>query len=176
MDQAARSKRLNDMGRIVVPSPKTIQDMTCRDDLEAGLFYGLMAGWPLGGVLTLMLLGQRLGVRGWAWRLGAVLLIFAALCVVEGGGADRKVGLPALWEAARYPLVWVGSLAILQVLGLTYADRPFARSGFLLACGLLLFFLLFDPRAALPTLLLSLALPWAVAGAVGLVWRRGKAA
>lgn len=85
LDQAARSGRLHALGVPAVPPPAVMAVLTWRDDLAAGVFYGLSAGWPLGGTLAVMTLGLGLGPRPRVLRpvgfLGAGLLL--ALLLVD---------------------------------------------------------------------------------------------
>jgi hypothetical protein len=102
LDQAARSARLHGLGVPAVPPPAVMAALTWRDDLAGGMFYGLSAGWPLGGTLAVMTLGLGLGPRPRMARpvgfLGAGLLL--ALLLV-----DRVALAPTLTFALALP--WV---------------------------------------------------------------------
>lgn len=178
LDQAARSTRLHELGRIAVPRPDLMAGMTWRDDLAAGLFYGLFAGWPLGGLLSLMVMGLDLRGRSRAWIYGAAGLLFLAIAATEAvpelvraraqldaGRAPlaAKTAMEALWT----PGLWILLLAAVELGALALPPSRVRLAGFLLATGLVLAFLLRDPVAPVSTLLLALALPWAV-----LIWMR----
>lgn len=99
--QALRAERLNVLGVPPVPSVARLASLDARDDLAAGLFYGLSAGWVMGGALALMRLGACLprGDRR-CWAVPAGLLLLVGLVLQE-------------W---RWPALWIGGLA--GILGL----------------------------------------------------------
>lgn len=183
LDQAARSVRLHELGQIAVPHPELMAQLTWKDDVAAGLFYGLAAGWPAGGLVTLLILGLDLGGRRKAWVYAAALLLLAAVLLTEAlpgilrsrallsAGEVSRAALAAL-TAIRAPATWILLLTAALRGALALPPGPKVRCGFLVAVGLVLAFLLHDPEAFLPTALLALALPWIVRYAAGLAWRR----
>ena len=172
LDQAARSQRLHELGRIAVPRPDLLASMTWRDDLAAGIFYGLYAGWPLGGLLSLMLMGLDLRSRSRAWVYGAAGLLLAGIACTEALPKLARAGTPlAVLDALKAPAEWILLLAAVELGALTLPPSRRRLGGFLLAVGAVLAFLLHDPIAPLSTALLALALPWAVAGWMYPAWR-----
>ncbi len=107
LDQAARSARLHALGVPAVPPPAAMGVMTWRDDLAGGIFYGLSAGWPLGGALAVMTLGLRPRVSRPVLFLGEGLLLVLLL-------ADRVALAPTLTFALAVPWIVGGAVGWLR--------------------------------------------------------------
>ncbi|GEM_PF-5917140 len=150
LEQGLRSGRLLNLGAIPVPHPTLLAGLTWRDDAMAGLFYGLTAGWPLGGAAAILLMTRR-------WKPAWVALAGVWVVVLWALWAD-----PVRNEALRW-LTGMTGLALFSLL------LPAGRRGALaapLALGVFLAWRFWEPSAQGPLLLWGLGLPWAVAAVV----------
>lgn len=111
LDQAARSGRLHALGVPAVPPPAVIGAMTWRDDLAGGVFYGLSAGWPLGGTLAAITLGLGLGPHP---RVACPILFLGAGLLLALFLVDRVVLAPTLAFALGLPWVVGGAVCWLR--------------------------------------------------------------
>ena len=109
LEQSARSLRLHDLGQIVVPHPDRIRAMGWREELGAGLFYGLTAGWTLGGLAALALIGLALLPLSRRGRLGGLLFLGILLSAWLW---EPQAVLPTLLFSTTLPWLVAGAVSL----------------------------------------------------------------